>query len=122
MARPAAPPAPRGRILRPVAAIASVVAVIAGAVIVSGYDTQDVPRLETSVWVTRDDGQYARVNTELGELDTVRTVSDPVDIVQSGSASLIFSQGYSQAWPIDPSYPLDLVEGDDTSGNGTPSQ
>src|SRR5690606_23110725 len=56
-------------------------------------------------------GQYARVNTELAAIDTVRAVSDPVGIVQSGSAAMILSQGYSQAWPVNPAYPVDLGEG-----------
>src|SRR5690606_26055332 len=101
----------RGRAVKPFVAVGAVVALVVGAVLVRGYDARDVPPLETSVWVTRANGQYARVNTELGAIDTVRAVSDPVGIVQSGSAAMILSQGYSQAWPIDPAYPTDLDEG-----------
>ena len=36
------------------------------AIISSGYDARETPRLNPSVWVTRADGQYARVNTETG--------------------------------------------------------
>src|SRR5690606_24357376 len=111
MAAPSAPLLRRGRSLRPLIVVAVVVAVVAGAVLVRGYDARDIPPLETAVWVTRANGQYARVNTELGAIDTVRAVSDPVGIVQSGSAAMILSQGYSQAWPIDPAYPTDLDEG-----------
>lgn len=57
-------------LITPLAAAVTVGAVTALAVLAPGYDAQEAPRLETSVWVTRDDGQYARVNTELGEIDT----------------------------------------------------
>src|SRR5690606_33278662 len=62
VARPTKAPAKPGRFLRPTAAVLAVGAVVAGAIIVNGYDAQDVPQLETSVWVTRSDGMYARVN------------------------------------------------------------
>src|SRR5690554_1935668 len=99
------------------AAVAAVTVVITGAVLADGYDEQEVPRLEPSVWVTRDDGRYARVNTELGEIDTVKAVAEPAGVVQSGSHSVIFTQGYAQAWPVNAANPLDLVD----SGDGQTS-
>jgi len=93
------------------AAVAGLAIVAGLAVVAQGYDAQEVPRLETSVWVTRDDGQYARVNTELAELDTVRSVQDPTTVVQVGARSLVFSQGYSQLWQVDAASPVDLSEG-----------
>ncbi len=94
---------PRRRLpaaVAPLAALAAIGAITALAIVAPGYDSQDVPRLETSVWVTRDDGQYARVNTELGEIDTTRAVSDPAGLVQSGSRGMVFTQGMVQSWPI----------------------
>ncbi|WP_084105100.1 Ig-like domain-containing protein [Demequina sp. NBRC 110056] len=91
---------------------------VTGAVLADGYDEQEVPRVEESVWVTRDDGRYARVNTELGEIDTVRAVAEPAGVVQSGPSSVVFTQGYAQAWPIDPAAPLDLTSGDDGAASG----
>jgi hypothetical protein len=85
-----------------------------GAVLADGYDAQELPRLETNIWVTRDEGQYARLNTELNELDTVRAVADPVSVLQSGARSVVLTQGLSQAWAVDPAYPLDFVD----SGTG----
>lgn len=94
------------------AAAALVVGTVATAAIVApGYDAQEAPRLETAVWVTRDDGQYARVNTELGEIDTTRAVAEPAGIVQSGPRGLVFTQSYVQAWPLDGAHPADLVAG-----------
>lgn len=95
------------------AAVAVVAVVTTGAVLADGYDEQEVPRLEPSVWVTRDDGRYARVNTELGEIDTVKAVGEPAGVAQSGPHSVIFTQGYAQAWPVDTASPLDLVDSDE---------
>ena len=105
------PATPTRRVLTVGAVVASTALVVGLAVVSQGYDAQELPRLETSVWVTRDDGQYARVNTDLAELDTVRSVQDPTSVVQSGSGSVVFSQGYSQVWPVDSANPTDLTEG-----------
>lgn len=111
--------APRNRrpLLWSTAIVATVATVVTGAILADGYDEQEVPRLEPSVWVTRDDGRYARVNTELGEIDTVKAVAEPAGVAQSGSHSVIFTQGYAQAWPVNAATPLDLVD----SGDGEPS-
>jgi large repetitive protein len=94
-----------------VVAVVAVSALVVGlAVTSSGYEAQDTPRLETAVWVTRDDtGQYARVNTDLGEIDTVKAVDDPNTVVQSGARSVIVTQGGRQLWPVDSSNPLDFT-------------
>ncbi len=113
MAEPSRRGPRRPRWTAPAAAILVGGSIAAAAVIAPGYDAQETPRLETSVWVTRDDGQYARVNTELGEIDTTRAVADPAGIVQSGSRGLVFTQGYVQAWPLDGAHPADLVAGSD---------
>lgn len=60
--------------------------------------------------MTRADGQYARVNTETGELDTVRHVDEPSSVVQAGANSAILTRGNSQAWPVDPASPQDFTE------------
>lgn len=102
-----------GPIVSSATAIVALGAITAGAVLSDGYDAQEVPRLETTVWVTRDDGRYARVNTDLAEIDTVRNVADPSDVFQHGSHSVVFTQGFSQAWAVDGAFPRDLVESGD---------
>ena len=97
--------------MAPVAAILTIGTIVTAAIVAPGYDTQETPRLETGVWVTRDDNQYARVNTELGEIDTTHAVAQPGGLVQSGSRGLVFTQGYVQAWPLDGAHPTDLVAG-----------
>lgn len=86
-----------------VAALLVTIAVVAG-----GYDTRDTPRVEPGVWVARDAGQYARVNTDTGELDTVRRVADPSGVAQSGRSGLLLTNGNGRAWPIAAARPVDV--------------
>lgn len=111
VARRTAPARPAlGRRLVPAIAGVAVVALLGTlAVFAEGYDSKGIPPLETSVWVTRDAGQYARVNTDLAEIDTVRTVADPVGVAQSGADAVVFSSGYRQLWTVNSSNPIDLV-------------
>lgn len=78
------------------------------AVIASGYDARQTPREEPGVWVARESGQYARVNTDTGELDLVRKISDPSGVIQSGGRGAVLSNGNGRAWSLDPSNPVDL--------------
>ncbi len=82
--------------------------VVTVAVVAAGYDSRDTPRVEPGVWVARDAGQYGRVNTDTGELDTVRRVSEPTGVVQSGTSSLVLTHGGGRAWPVQPANPQDL--------------
>jgi len=102
-----------GLAVKLLAGVAAGATVTTLAVVAQGYDAQEVPRLETSVWVARADGQYGRVNTDLAELDTVRAVSDPSGVVQAGAAGVVFTQGFGQAWAIDAAAPVDLGAGED---------
>lgn len=114
-------PARRGAVIAGVAGVAAVATVVTLAVTASGYEAQEVPRLETSVWVTRDTGQYARVNTDLAEIDLVRDVDDPSTIVQVGAAASVYNQGLRQRWPIDEADPVELVAEDGGGSVPTPT-
>jgi hypothetical protein len=93
----------------PAIAVGTTLALLGGlAVFAQGYDAQEVLPLETGVWVARDSGQYARVNTDLGEIDTVRQVEDPSGVAQSGAQSVVFGQGFRRLWPVDVANPVDL--------------
>jgi hypothetical protein len=111
-------PRSRRRLIAGVAGIAALAAVVTFAVTAQGYQAQEVPRLESSVWVLRDSGQYARVNTDLAEIDTVRDVDVPEEVWQSGSTSVLFSQGLRQRWDLNPADPQDLLS--DTGEEGAP--
>lgn len=111
-------PRSRGRLIAAISGIAALAVVVTLAVTAQGYQSQEVPRLESSVWVMRDSGQYARVNTELAEIDTVREVDDPEAVWQNGSAAVLYAQGNRQRWDLDPVSPADLLT--DSSEEGTP--
>lgn len=110
----------RGAIIGAVAGVAAVATVVTLAVTADGYEAQQVPRLETSVWVTRDAGQYARVNTDLAELDVVRDVDDPSGVAQSGALASVYSQGLRQRWRLDVADPIDLVGDEGAGASPTP--
>ena len=88
------------------------------AVIASGYDARETPREEPGVWVAREAGQYARVNTETGELDLVRRVADPSGVVQAGGRGAVLTNGNGRAWALDPAAPVDLGESADEEATG----
>jgi len=98
--------------------------VVTLAVVANGFDSRETPREDPSVWVERVAGQYARVNTETAEIDTVRAADSPSDVVQTGSLGVLLTQGYGRAWAIDPAAPEDVrddgsadpAEGDDEAG------
>ncbi|WP_394554651.1 Ig-like domain-containing protein [Agromyces sp. MMS24-JH15] len=115
---------PRRAIVAALTAGVAVVGVAAGFAITSaGYESQEVPRVEPTVWVTRDDGRYGRVNTDLAELDTVRSVDEPSAVAQAGASGVLFSGGLRERWTIDPASPVDLVDdaGDTTGGDAEPA-
>ncbi len=108
---------------RPIIAWASslvvVAAFIGGVVIAKPYDTEDLPALETNVWVARDfsGGQYARFNTDVDEIQTVNDAKSGVGgVLQSGSAAFVLGSNDAKYWPIDSANPAD-IGGD--AGNGT---
>lgn len=101
---------PKKRWIGWLAAGLSVALVTTFAVISDGFDSRETPREEPSVWVERSAGQYARVNTETAEIDTVRVAENSSGVVQTGALGLLLTQGYGRAWVIDPASPQDIVE------------
>ena len=96
----------RRRTVAGLVASVSVAAVVVGAsVIWPGLDAQETPDVDTAVWAlqTGDGRRYARVNTSVGELDTVRGISNPDRVVQSGDAAYIFSDSLSLGSGPEPS-------------------
>lgn len=92
------------------AATGAVVALVAGvSAIWPGLDAQRTPPTTTTAWVLQSDGlRYARVNTAIDELDTVRTVSNPSRIVQTADASYMFTDSDAKVIRIDDAVPADL--------------
>ena len=105
-------PVRRGTIIGFVAAGAVVAAVVGVSIVWPGLDAQETPDVDTAVWAlqTGDGRRYARVNTSVGELDTVRSISNPDQVVQTGDAAYLFSDSFSTLTRIDAAMPADLDE------------
>ncbi len=102
---------PRRRGLIAGLAAATALATVVGIAIVwPGLDARETPSVDTAVWAlqTGDGRRYARVNTAVGELDTVRTVADPTMVAQGGSGAYLFSESYGKVTRVDEASPLDL--------------
>lgn len=100
---------PRSTTIGLVAAGAAV-ALIAGISIAwPGLDAQRTPPRDTTAWVLQADGlRYARVNTAIDELDTVRSVTNPSRIVRSTDGSYMFTDSDAKMIRIDDAAPVDL--------------
>src|SRR6478735_9972135 len=113
----------RGTLIGLVAAGAVVASVIGVSVVWPGLDAQETPDVDTAVWAlqTGEGRRYARVNTSVGELDTVRSISNPDQVVQTGDGAYLFSDSYSTLTRIDAAMPTDLDEEALQSSQKTPS-
>ncbi|GAA2986345.1 hypothetical protein JOD63_002288 [Microbacterium terrae] len=105
------------------ASLAAVALVVGATVVWPGLDAQETPEVDTAVWAlqTGEGKRYARVNTAVGELDTVRSISNPDQVVQSGDAAYIFSDSYSKVTRIDEALPIDLDDEALESSASTPA-
>jgi len=94
--------------------VASVVAVgallVGGAVVANGFDVKQTPLNDASVWALNNgDGErYARVNTELAEIDSVKSAEGASEIVQTTDRILLYARTNQKVADIDPAKPLDL--------------
>ena len=91
------------------AALALVVGVSA---VWPGLDARDTPPVDTGVWAlqTGEGSRYARVNSAVGELDTVREVVNPSGLVQNAADAYILSTSSTRITRIDASSPQNLDE------------
>lgn len=101
----------RRRTIGAISAVAGGVVVIALAVVWPGYDTQRTPVDDGSVWALQRSagGNYARVNVEVGELDTVKQVSQPTALAQSDAGLWMFTSSATKVASLDPGRPADLT-------------
>jgi hypothetical protein len=102
-----------------VVAVSAVIATVA--VIAEGFDVAQTPVNDSAVWALQagEGNRYARVNTELRELDTVKNVQNPSDIVQTASTTLLLLERHGRIVTVDPSRPQDYT-GDLTELSETP--
>ncbi len=101
----------RRRTIGAIAATAAGVVIIALAVVWPGYDTQRTPVDDGSVWALQRSagGNYARVNVEVGELDTVKQVSQPTALAQADTGLWMFTSSATKLAALDPGRPADLT-------------
>lgn len=114
----------RRRTIAGLVATATVAAVVAGVSIVwPGLDAQETPEVDASVWAlqTGEGRRYARVNTSVGELDTVRGISNPDEVVQTSTGAYVFSDSYTKLTRIDESFPADLDDAALRASASTPA-
>lgn len=85
-------------------------ALVLAAVIWPGYDTRSAPRDDPDLWVIRAGTaeQYGRINTEVLELETVKSVGNPSTILQTEDSTLVFVDGNRRFYVVDPKTPSDL--------------
>ena len=86
-----------------VAGVAAAGVVLTAGIVWPGLDAQETPEVDASVWAlqTGEGSRYARVNTAIGELDTVRTVSNPSEVTQNADGAFLFTDSWSKVTPID---------------------
>jgi hypothetical protein len=99
-------------------------AVVASVVVVSlvwpGLDAKRTPPADSAVWAlqTASGRHYARVNTAIGELDTVRDVANPSAVAQTDDGAFLFSESFGKLSRIDAALPANL---DDEALRAAPS-
>ena len=115
MSRPRAGNAPKRRLAAWISGTLALALVVTFAVISDGFDSRETPREDPSVWVERAAGQYARVNTETAEIDTVRVAESPSAVVQTSELGVLLTQGFAKANMISAAAPKDIQ--DDSAAN-----
>ena len=106
------------------AAITATIAVVTTlAVVWPGFDAQRTPPDDGTVWALQDgEGRrYARVNTVLGELDTVKRVVSPSGLVQHGDRLFVYADGDARFADVDTAKPADLDTDEDDAFQNTPA-
>ena len=96
--------------------------VVTASIVWPGLDAQETPEVDTSVWAlqTGEGQRYARVNTTVGELDTVRSAGNPSQVAQGPDGAYLFTDSFSKLTRIDEAQPIDLQEEQLESAPETP--
>ena len=123
MASPDTRRRPSGNVIG-AAAVGVVVALVATlAAVWPGYDAQQTPLDDATVWALQNGSGsgYARVNLELGELDTVKQVENGSSLAQNGERLFVFSDGGTQFADVDMATPADLTADSEDAFAPTPA-
>ncbi|MFS0866965.1 Ig-like domain-containing protein [Microbacterium sp. 179-B 1A2 NHS] len=104
-------------------AVTAVVGVVATlAVVWPGYDAQQTPVDDATVWALQNGtgSGYARVNLELGEVDTVKQVENGTQLAQTADRLFVYSDGGAQFSDVDLATPADLTADAEDVFSSTP--
>ncbi|WP_104177457.1 Ig-like domain-containing protein [Cryobacterium sp. Y50] len=107
---------PKRRGIVRIAAVTAIGALLATvAIVVDGFDVKQTPVHASSIWALQsgDGNRYARINTDLLELDTVKTVPAPSELVQTDATVLLYAQNNEKVVDVSLAAPIDL--GDDAA-------
>lgn len=112
-----------GRWITAGATLAVVGVVVSLAAVWPGFDAQQTPLDDGSVWAlqTGDGRRYAKVNTQLHELETVKQVENPSGIAQSSSGLFVYADGDTKVAPVSLATPVDLGADTADAFQSTPS-
>ncbi|GAA4160448.1 Ig-like domain-containing protein [Gryllotalpicola daejeonensis] len=101
------------------AAVVAAGALVAGAFIAGGYDVDQAKVDDGSVWAlqTGQGERYARVDTALGQLDTVKSITSPSDLVQANGHVLLYSQSDTKVASVNLAQPATY---DTTTSSSSP--
>lgn len=101
----------RRRFLGAATTLASVAVLATLAVVWPGYDAQQTPLNAGSVWALQNGAgsAYARVNLELGEVDTVKQVENGSSLAQTPQHLFVFSDAGTSFADVDLALPAALT-------------
>lgn len=107
----------RAAVIRVTAFVVALAALVTGAVVAQGFDVKQAPVRNPSVWAINQDAstgsqKYARVNTDLAELDTVKPATAPTSIVQTSDSVLLLTDADLKYGEVDPAQPQDFATDD----------
>ncbi|MDY0828651.1 Ig-like domain-containing protein [Microbacterium sp. BG28] len=103
-----------------VAAVLAIVTTLA--VVWPGFDAQQTPPDDGTIWAMQsgEGRRYARVNTTVGEIDTVKQVENPSALVQNADRLLVYAEGDTRFADVDMAMPADLNADAEDAFQNTP--
>ena len=104
-------PVRRSTVIKATAVTAVLATLTTVAIIAEGFDVAQTPVNDSAVWALQagDGNRYARINTELGELDTVKDAQNPSGLVQSASVAMLLMERNGRIADLDAGRPQDYT-------------
>ncbi len=102
---------------RRIVGAALVLAAAVGIVVAPGVDEREVTAVDPSVWAVQTGAaqRFARVNTAVAEVDTVKAAASISDLAQHAGRLLVFTAGASIVTPVEAGRPVEVTAASDGS-------